>query len=92
MSQALFHVNARIIELSLFVFLFADYFAYNNLKTKQECWIPLLLYIDVLKKTDFFFVYFWFLRHIDTVKVISRRNSFTGGGIPQVPFRAIFQA
>jgi hypothetical protein len=34
----------------------------------------------------------WVLRNIDTVKVISRRSSFTGGGRPQVPLRALFQA
>jgi hypothetical protein len=28
----------------------------------------------------------------DTIQVISRRSSFTGGGRPQVPFRALFQA
>jgi hypothetical protein len=33
----------------------------------------------------------WLLRHIDTVKVISRRSSFTGRGKPRVPFRALFQ-
>jgi hypothetical protein len=35
------------------------------------------------------FFCFWALRHIDTVEVISRRSSFTGGGRPQVPFRAL---
>jgi hypothetical protein len=34
----------------------------------------------------------WVLRHIDTVKVISRHSSFTGGGKPQVPLCALFQA
>jgi hypothetical protein len=36
--------------------------------------------------------FFGGLRYTDTVKVIPRRFSFTGGGRPQVPFRALFQA
>jgi hypothetical protein len=34
----------------------------------------------------------WVLRHTDTVLVIWRHSSFTGGGRPQVPFFALFQA
>jgi hypothetical protein len=33
----------------------------------------------------------WVLRHTNTVKVIWRRSSFTGGGRHQVPFHAWFQ-
>jgi hypothetical protein len=37
-----------------------------------------------------FFFLIWVLRHTDTVKVIWRRSSFTGGGRPQVPLCAFF--
>jgi hypothetical protein len=33
-----------------------------------------------------------FLRQTDTVEVIWPRSSFTWGGRPQMPFRALFQA
>jgi hypothetical protein len=33
-----------------------------------------------------------FVCHTNTVTVIWRRSSFTGGGRPQVPFRALFLA
>jgi hypothetical protein len=53
--------------------------------------VLLILFVFFL----FFFLFFlidWILRHTDTVKVIWRRSTLTGGGRPQVPFRILFQA
>ena len=37
-------------------------------------------------------VFGWILRRTKTIKVIWRVSSFTGGGSPLVPLRALFQA
>jgi hypothetical protein len=54
------------------------------------CYILQLAQYDI--QCMFVCLFDWVLRHTDTVKVIWRRSSFTGGGRPKVPFCALFQA